>query len=231
MEEGATDRKRTKIKRSVAPSPPDLTDELGPLAEAPLDLRGVQILERHLVGVDLSDRNGEGVQLVECRAENVDLAGATLRRSSIRDVVVDGGSWANVDFTEAALQRVELRNVRLTGAVLAGASLRDMSFVDCRMDLSAIRFGRLERVRFENCRMEEIDLYEARLSSVVFAGCGLTNASLAKAAFSSCEMHECDLAGIGNPEQLRGVGMPWPDIVRSAAVLAAAAGVRVIDTQ
>ena len=76
-------------------------------------------------------------------AENVDLSGASLRRSSIRDVVVYGGSWANIDFTEATLQRVELREVRLTGAVLAGVSLRDASFVDCRMDLSAIRFGRL----------------------------------------------------------------------------------------
>jgi len=231
MEEGVTDRKRTRVKRPVAPEPPDVADELGILAEAPLDLRGVQILEQHLVGLDLADWNGEGLQLVECRAENVDLSGATLRRSSMRDVVVDGGSWANVDVREASLQRVELRNVRLTGAVLAGVSLRDVSFVECRMDLAAIRFGRLERVRFENCRMEEIDLYEAKLSSVVFAGCGLTNASLGKTAFSSCEMHECDLDGIGNPEQLHGVGMPWPDIVRSAAVLAAAAGVEVVDTQ
>jgi uncharacterized protein YjbI with pentapeptide repeats len=231
MEEGIADRKRARVERPVVPAPPDLTDELRTPAEAPLELRGVQILEQHLVGLDLSDRNGEGVQLVECRAENVDLSGTALRRASLRDVVVDGGSWANVDFTEATLRRVELRNVRLTGAVLAGVSLRDVSFVDCRMDLSAIRFGRLERVRFENCRMKEIDLYESKLSSVVFAGCGLANASLAKAAFSSCEMYECDLDGIGNPEQLRGVGMPWPDIVRSAAVLAAAAGVHVVDTQ
>jgi uncharacterized protein YjbI with pentapeptide repeats len=229
MEEGVTDRRRTRVKRPVAPAPPDMADELRILAEAPLDLRGVQILEQHLVGLDLSDRNGEGVQLVECRAENVDLSGAVLRRASMRDVVVDGGSWANVDVTEATLQRVELRSVRLTGAVLAGVSLRDVSFVDCRMDLSAIRFGRLERVRFENCRMEEIDLYEAKLSSVVFTDCGLANASLARAAFASCEMHECDLDGIGNPEQLRGVGMPWPDIVRSAALLATAAGVEVVE--
>jgi uncharacterized protein YjbI with pentapeptide repeats len=229
MEEGATDRRRTRVKRPVAPAAPDMADELRILAEAPLDLRGVQILEQHLVGLDLSDRNGEGVQLVECRAENIDLSGAVLRRASMRDVVVDGGSWANVDVTEATLQRVELRSVRLTGAVLAGVSLRDVSFVDCRMDLSAIRFGRLERVRFENCRMEEIDLYEAKLSSVVFTDCGLANASLARAAFASCEMHECDLDGIGNPEQLRGVGMPWPDIVRSAALLATAAGVEVVE--
>jgi uncharacterized protein YjbI with pentapeptide repeats len=231
MEEGVTDRRRTRVKRPVAPAPPDVTEELEILVEAPLDLRGVLILEQHLMGLDLSDRNGEGVQLAECRVENVDLSGATLRRSSMRDVVVDGGSWANVDVTEATLQRIELRNVRLTGAVLAGVSLRDMSFVDCRMDLSAIRFGRLERVRFENCRMEEIDLYEAKLSSVIFAGCALTNASLAKATFASCEMYECDLDGIGNPEQLRGVGMPWPDIVRSARVLAAAAGIHVVDTR
>jgi hypothetical protein len=42
-------------------------------------------------------------------------------------------------------------------------------------------------------------------------------------------MRDCDLDGIGKPEQLRGVGMPWSDIVRMAAVLAAAVGVHVVD--
>jgi uncharacterized protein YjbI with pentapeptide repeats len=207
-----------------------LTDELDLVARAPAGLGALQALEQRLVGLDLSGRSGDGLRLFESRVEDVDLSGSTLRRASMRDVVVDGGTWANVDASNALLHRVEIRGVRLTGAGLVGVSLRDVSFVDCRMDLCSMRFGRLERVRFDQCRMEEIDLYEAKLSSVVFTGCDLANASLAKATFASSELHECNLDGIGNPEQLRGVGMPWPDVLRSAAVLAAAVGVHVVDT-
>ena len=224
-------RKRTRAKRPVAPAPPDLTDELELVAGAPADLGALQALEQRLVGLDLSGRSGDGLRLFESRVEDVDLSGSTLRRASMRDVVVDGGTWANVDASNASMHRVEMRGVRLTGAGLAGVSLRDVSFVDCRMDLCSMRFARLERVRFDQCRMVEIDLYEAKLSSVGFTDCDLAHASLAKTTFASSELHECNLDGVANPEQLRGVGMPWPDVLRSAAVLAAAVGVHVVDTE
>lgn len=44
-------------------------------------------------------------------------------------------------------------------------------------------------------------------------------------------MRGCELDGVGNPEQLRGIVMPWPDIVRSAAVLAEGVGIRVLDDE
>lgn len=77
--------------------------------------------------------------------------------------------------------------------------------------------------------MDEADFYEANLSSVTFTRCDLTRASVAKATFSGCELRDCELSGIGNPEQLRGVAMPWPDVVRSAATLAHAAGIRILE--
>jgi uncharacterized protein YjbI with pentapeptide repeats len=122
-----------------------------------------------------------------------------------------------------------MRGVRLTGAIYAGATLKDTSFVACRLDVSSFRFAHLERVRFEECRMEETDLYGAELSNVVFSACGLARSSLAAATFETCEMLECDLEGIGAPERLRGIGMPWNDILRHAQVFAQAVGVRVIE--
>ena len=143
--------------------------------------------------------------------------------------MLDGGSWANAEALEATVTRVEMHGVRLTGAVLAGAQIEDASFTQCRLDLSSFRFAKLDRVRFENCRMEEVDLYGAAFTSVEFSMCDLSRASLAQTTFHRCEMRECELGGLGNPEQLRGVGMPWPDIVRSAAVLASGIGVRILD--
>jgi hypothetical protein len=38
-------------------------------------------------------------------------------------------------------------------------------------------------------------------------------------------MRGCDLSGARNPEQLRGIRMPWVDIIRTAGELAAAVGI------
>jgi uncharacterized protein YjbI with pentapeptide repeats len=189
------------------------------------------VREQHLSGLDLSERDATGIQLIESRIEGVDLSGSVLRRASIRDAVVDGGSWSNADASEAVLSRVEMRRVRMTGTIFTAATLEDVTFVDCRLDMSSLRFAHLEGVRFEDCRMAEADMYEATLTSVVFSRCDLTQASLAKATFVRSEMRDCDLSGIGNPEHLRGIAMPWPDIVRSAAVLAEGIGVRILDDE
>jgi hypothetical protein len=38
-----------------------------------------------------------------------------------------------------------------------------------------------------------------------------------------------DRAGAGDPECLRGVRMPWSDVVNAAAELAAALGIEIVD--
>lgn len=221
---GATDR------RPIAPMPPDLMDDFTRLAEPPSDLRASQLREQLLSRLDLSGRGGAGLQVADSRMEVVDFSAADLTRALVVDAVVDGGSWANTDLSNATLKRLEMRGVRLTGVILAGAKISDARFVNCRMDMSSLRFAHLERVRFEDCRMEEADLYEGKLESVVFTGCDLRGASFAQTRFVKSEMRGCDLDGIGSPERLSGVGMPWPDIVRAAAVLAAAVGIHVVDS-
>ena len=85
------------------------------------------------------------------------------------------------------------------------------------------------RVGFERCRLDEADLYETSVESATLAECSLANASLAGATFVDVELRGCDLAAVGNPERLRGVRMPWADVIESAGVLAEALGIQVVD--
>ncbi len=213
--------------RPIEPSPPDLADEDGPAERLPEALTDLELEERTFSG-DAAGRDASGVRLIGCRLEDVELSGALLRRASLRDVLVAGGSWANVDAPDAGFTRVELRSVRATGAGFAGAKLTDMTFADCRLDLSSFRFATLDRVRFERCRMGEADLYGANLSSVVFESCTLARATLSEARFERSEMRDCDLEGIVDPTRLRDVGMLWGDIVRNAAVFAGGIGIRLL---
>jgi uncharacterized protein YjbI with pentapeptide repeats len=168
-------------------------------------------------------------RLVEARLRRVSLESRRLEGLHALDVEVDGGNWANLDARGASLRRVALRDVRLTGAAFAEARLEDVSFVRCRLDLASFRFARLERVSFVDCRLEESDFYEATLESVAFADCGLERAAIDGATFSRCELRRCALDGLRGAERLRGVRMPWVDVVAATELLATAIGIEIVE--
>ena len=207
---------------------PDLPEELRVL-ELPDVLVRAKLEGCLLEGLDLSERDASLLTLVESRLVHVDLTGARLRNATLRDVAIAEGSWANVRAANATLRRIQFERVRLTGADLAGTTIEDATFADCRIDLASFRASKLARVRFERCRMEEADFQAASFSSCLFSDCTLTRVNLAEATFARSELRGCDLAGAGNPERLRGVRMPWADVVNAAAELAEATGIEIVD--
>ena len=211
-----------------APEPPDVANDLAVRA-APPELRAEEFELCRLDGLDLGERDASRVQVSGSRLAHVDLSSSVLKDATFRDVIVEDGSWANVRADGLSLRRVRLERVRLTGAHLASAEIHNVTFVDCRIDLAAFRFAKLERVRFESCRMEEVDFYDARLESVVFTESGLVGATWSGATLTRSEIRGCDLAGARSPERLRGVRMPWADVIGAAGELAAAVGIIVIE--
>ena len=112
---------------------------------------------------------------------------------------------------------------------MSAVSLEDVTFTSCHLGLANLRFSELTAVRFEACRLEEADFYDAKLTSVLFQDCDLTQVNLAGATFRRSELRGCRLAGVGNPERLRGVRMPLADAVQAADVLAAAVGIEIVE--
>jgi uncharacterized protein YjbI with pentapeptide repeats len=100
-------RGRSGYEPPRVPSEPDLPADLRRANASFGELRASELREQHISGVDLSSRDATATEIVESRLEDVDLSDATLRRASIRDAVFNGGSWANVDASEAMLARVE----------------------------------------------------------------------------------------------------------------------------
>jgi uncharacterized protein YjbI with pentapeptide repeats len=153
----------------------------------------------------------------------LDLAGELV------DAVVEDADWANRRAPRLSALRVELRRVRLTGVELAEATLRDVVFDECRLDLAGLRLAKLERVVFRDCRLEEADLYGAQLKDVLFERCVLREATLSAATLERCELRGCDLTALRGAEQLRGVRMPWNDVLANAPLFAIALGVDLVD--
>jgi len=149
--------------------------------------------------------------------------------AGLTDVVVHDADWANRRVTRTSLLRVELRTVRLTGADLAEATFRDVRFVGCRLDLTAARLAKLERVVFSDCRLEELDLYGAQLQDVLFERCVLREATFSGVTSKRVEVRGCDLTGLRGAEALRGMRMPWNDILENAPLFAGVVGIEIVD--
>jgi uncharacterized protein YjbI with pentapeptide repeats len=145
------------------------------------------------------------------------------------DVIAKDLDWANRRSLRFSALRVELRRCRLTGADLAEAVLRDVTFDECRLDLVGLRHAKLERVVFRDCRMSECDLYGASLKNVLFERCELREATLSTATLERVELRGCDLTGVRGAEALQGARMPWNDVLQNAPLFAAVVGIEVVD--
>jgi uncharacterized protein YjbI with pentapeptide repeats len=63
---------------------------------------------------------------------------------------------------------------------------------------------------------------EARLEGVEFIDCQLTGTDFRGARLTRCAIRGSSLEDVLGVDSLRGVRMPWPDIVASVGALAAA---------
>ena len=97
------------------------------------------------------------------------------------------------------------------------------------MDLIGLRHAKLERVVFRDCRMTECDLYGTSLKDVVFESCELREATFSAVSIQRVELRGCDLTGLRGAEALRGVRMPWGDVLENAPLFATVLGIEVID--
>ena len=137
--------------------------------------------------------------------------------------------WSTRKEIRFAARRVEILRGRLTGVQFPESTLIDVTFADCRADLASFRFARFERVVFRDCRLEEADFSGARLEDVLFERCDLRLATVEGAKVTRVELRGCNLEGLQGGQALRGVRMPWNDVIGNAPLFARALGIDMID--
>lgn len=145
------------------------------------------------------------------------------------DATHEDVDWANRREPRFSMRRVELLRARLTGAQLPEGSILDVTFADCRADLASFRFAKLERVVFRDCRLEESDFYGAELTDVLFESCDLRLANLSVVSVQRVELNGCKLEGAQGIEKLRGMRIPWNDVLEHGPLFAQALGFDIID--
>jgi uncharacterized protein YjbI with pentapeptide repeats len=143
----------------------------------------------------------------------------------LTDVVLRACDLSNVDGGEGSLRRVEIEGSRLVGFGLAGGTLQDVRVLDSSLALVSLAFSKLRDVVFERVDLAEASFMEAQLESVTFIDCRLAGTDFRGVELKGCAIRGTSLDGIVGVDSLRGVAMPWVDVLDSAAALAATLGI------
>ena len=206
---------------------PDLP-ELTPVAiEA--DARALE-LSGALVAADGIE--GDAVAARRMRVRESELRGLALQPGiaaglSLIDVVLDGCALSNVDGREGLMTRVEIRRSQLVGFGFSRGEVRDLRVVDSSLQLAALTSATLRNVVFERVNLAEASFMDARLEAVAFVDCKLEGTDFRDAKLSGCAIRGASLDGVLGVDSLRGLRMPWADVLGSAGALAAALGITI----
>ena len=207
-----------------------MPDDLEPATIAAAALEsGDEWLRVRLTDAELPGLAMPSLRFEEARLERVDLSGGRLAHLGLSDVELDSCNLANADVRAGSAWRARIERSRLTGVSWTEGMVRDAVLRDCRIDLASFAATRFDQVVFERCLLMQADFQEASLRAVRFVDCDLTEADLMDARFDRCELRGCTIDGIRGAERLRGIAMPWEDIVASVGTFAAALGVTVLD--
>lgn len=182
--------------------------------------------------VDLASEvvRAHSIRITESKLRGVTLDAPSVPGLRLTDVVLRDCDLSNVDGREGSLTRVEVTNSRLVGFGLAGGKARDLKVLDSTLSLGSFAFAELRDVLFERVNLREASFMDARLDSVKFIDCELERADFRGVTLKNSTMRGTALDGVLGVESLRGLTMPWPDVLSSAAALAAAVGIKIEPT-
>ena len=219
--------RRNAQVRQGAPRPPVVPASLVPAAFGPEPEAVFTGVAFH--GDDLSEREAEAVEFAGCRFRGADLSGSVLAQLTMTDCQVQTSNWANVRGDGAAVRRVTFEESRMTGFAVTNGKLGDVTFDQCRLDLSGWRFTGFDSVRFTGCKLSGADFTHADLRGARFAGCDLTGAQFHHATMDGARFRRCEVEGIAGITSWRGAVVHPDDVPALSYTLAAGLGLRIDD--
>jgi uncharacterized protein YjbI with pentapeptide repeats len=175
--------KRLSVKTPILP--PELPS--GGIEEL-IDHSEVESL--HIDHATLTGVTAKGVTLETSHLSHTELSSCTLKRAQITDVRFESCLLFGTNMDGAGMKRVEVRQGVASGLVLSDALLEDVVLKGVKLNLTNWRVAKLRRVRFEDCDLTEADFQGAELRMVEFSGC-----NLGRAEFTNCKMSDVDLRG------------------------------------
>jgi uncharacterized protein YjbI with pentapeptide repeats len=210
----------------VPPAPPELPDLHRRRLPAEPDA-GELVLTEALVEDGAEAVAARSVRVEESALHGVTIQAGTLTELVLRDARLTGCDLSNVAVRHGEVRRAELTNCRLVGFAMGDGAIEDLSVTGGTLMLASLAQTTLRRVAFKDVNLREASFAHARLISVSFEDCDLRGADFRGVSLVDCTMRGTSLDAIAGVQSLRGLTMPWTDLVGSVGALAAALGIAV----
>jgi uncharacterized protein YjbI with pentapeptide repeats len=168
-----------------------------------------------------------GLEVEQSRLTKVRLGGVQLSKGTFLDCELRQCDLANLHADGCGLRRVELVDCRGTGLIYIDGGVRDVTFRDCRLDLSTWRATKFTKAAFIGCDLRGADFMGADLRGVLFQDCDLTAAQMSNAKLAGARFANCDLVGLGGVASLAGATVQADDLAALTELLAKALGITV----
>lgn len=160
------------------------------------DLRGKDLHCVDLSGADLVQDDLSGADLSRALLADARLIQADLKRTMLREAVLDRADLTQADLPNADLTRASLREARLGQAHLENARLRAADLDGADLDQAALRGADLSFASLEGAR-----LVQAELGGADFFGASLRGADLTQAKTEGAKFEGADLTDVRGLEK------------------------------
>ncbi|HEV8558257.1 MAG TPA: pentapeptide repeat-containing protein [Actinophytocola sp.] len=206
---------------------PDVDAENPP--EALGTLAGELDLESVLVdGGDHTGLVAEGT-ITGSVLRQVDLSGARWGPLTLVDVLLGQVDLSNASWQRVVARRTELRTCRAIGLRLSVELATDLSIVDCRLDYATLHLEKVKGVAaFTGCSFREATI-SGDLSNVLFLDCDFTDTEFRVTRAAKCDLRTSRLTSARGLLSLRGATISPEQAVSISTLIAAEAGLIVLD--
>jgi uncharacterized protein YjbI with pentapeptide repeats len=170
--------------------------------------------------VHLSNCQIEGTKRVDFQYayfDNVKAINTYFQKLTLQDVRIAKSDFANTEWEEGSLNRVEFINCRLVGFQAIKSRFKNVIFKGCQGQLSQFNSSKFDHVIFDNCILEDSTFIESSLINVKFINCRMNNVILADAKFKNTDFRGSNIEGLQiNISQLQGAII---DVFQAAYIL------------
>jgi uncharacterized protein YjbI with pentapeptide repeats len=111
------------------------------------------------------------------------------------------------------------------------AQLRDVHFINCKLDEANFRMATGERVQFDDTRLVGADFYEAQIRGARFFDCDLTSSDFSRAKLPSVVLQGSTVEGLQGAAYLKGATIDSSQVVPFALRLLGAMDISIDDNR
>lgn len=204
---------------------PNISKELNKVTDlaaritADAKLSGILAHKQTLSGVV-----AKSLTIKDTRFEQIAMTGCELRDCWLDDVVIYNCDISANKLPKLSVDRAVFKSTRLSGIQLHESVLKDVSFVDCKLDLANFRFAKLKNVIFDSCVLTEADFAGATFNNVSFDNCELDKADFSNTKCTKLDLRGSSIVDVIGISSLKGAIVSPEQLISLAPQLAAEIG-------